>query len=81
MSGTPSANHALAHLPAAQQAGVRAAVHDGFVSAFGGSMLLSLGLVVAGIVIALLVIRRERAATALPRPNLTEPFSGLAPRP
>ncbi|MFL5822609.1 MAG: MFS transporter [Solirubrobacteraceae bacterium] len=81
MSGTPSAMHALAHYPVAHQAALRAAVHEGFVSAFAGAMELSLGLVIAGIVITLLVIRRQEKTVALPVPNVTQPFSGLAPRP
>jgi EmrB/QacA subfamily drug resistance transporter len=81
MSGTPTANHALANYPAAQQPGIKAAVHEGFVSAFGGSMLLSFGLVVLGLVIALWLIRRQPEAEPLARPNMTDPFSGLAPRP
>jgi hypothetical protein len=36
---------------------------------------------VVGIVLTLLLIRPERAVDPLPRPNVTEPFSGLAPRP
>lgn len=46
-----------------------------------GAMELSFGLVVLGIVLTFLVIRREPAAERLPVPNVTEPFSGLAPRP
>jgi hypothetical protein len=44
-------------------------------------MQLSLGLVVFGIVLTLLLIRRDPASEPLPRPNVAEPFSGLAPRP
>jgi hypothetical protein len=43
-------------------------------------MLLSLGFVVVGIVLTLVLIR-GREVKPLPRPNVTEPFSGLAPRP
>ena len=43
-------------------------------------MLLSLGFVVVGIVLTLVLIR-GREVQPLPRPNVTEPFSGLAPRP
>lgn len=81
MSGTPSAAHALAQYPSDQQAALTAAVHEGYVSAFGGAMLLSLGLVVVGIVVALVLIRRQPEVEPLARPNMTEPFSGLAPRP
>jgi hypothetical protein len=33
------------------------------------------------IVLALLLIRADPKVQPLPRPNVTEPFSGLAPRP
>jgi hypothetical protein len=32
-------------------------------------------------VLTLLLIRSERAVERLPRPNMGDPFSGLAPRP
>ena len=60
---------------------MKAAVHDGFVSAFGGAMELSLGLVILGIVMTLLLIRTQAEKVVLPTPNVTQPFSGLSPRP
>jgi MFS family permease len=81
MAGTPDAMHAIAHYPAAQHAALTAAVHEGFVSAFAGAMELSLGLVIAGIVITLVLIRSQDETVALPVPNVTQPFSGLSPRP
>ncbi len=81
MSGTPSSTHALAQYPAAQHAALTAAVHDGFVSAFAGAMELSLGLVIIGIAITFILIRRQDEKVALPAPNVTQPFSGLSPRP
>jgi hypothetical protein len=81
MSGTPDAHTALAHFPAAQHARLSAAVHEGFVSAFGSAMELSFGLVVLGIVLTFLLIRRQPEVEALPFPNVAEPFTGLAPRP
>jgi EmrB/QacA subfamily drug resistance transporter len=81
MSGTPSANHALADYPAAQHGSITGAVHEGFVSAFGGAMELSFGLMVLGIALTFLLIRRQPEVEALPVPNMTQPFSGLAPRP
>lgn len=81
MSGTPDAHTALAHFPAAQHAQLNAAVHEGFVSAFGSAMELSFGLVVVGIVLTFLLIRRQPEVEALGFPNVAEPFSGLAPRP
>jgi EmrB/QacA subfamily drug resistance transporter len=81
MSGTPSATRALAGYPAAQQAQVKAAVHEGFVSAFGSAMELSFALVVLGIVLTFLLIRREPEVEPLAYPNVAQPFTGLAPRP
>jgi EmrB/QacA subfamily drug resistance transporter len=80
LAGTPGSAAALARYPAAQRAALRAAVREGFVSALGTTMLLSFALVVVGIVLTLVLIRGREVAP-LPRPNVTEPFSGLAPRP
>ena len=81
MSSTPDATTALAHYPAAQHAELKAAVHEGFVSAFGGAMKLSFGLVVLGIVLTFLLLRRQPEVEEMPYPNVAEPFTGLAPRP
>jgi EmrB/QacA subfamily drug resistance transporter len=81
MSGTPSATKALAQYPVSQQAELKAAVHQGFVSAFGLAMELSFFLVVLGIVLTFVLIRRQAAVDELPVPNITQPFSGLSPRP
>lgn len=81
MPGTSDASTALAHYPAAQHAQLKASVHEGFVSAFGGAMGLSFGLMVLGIVLTFALIRRRPEVDALPVPNMTQPFSGLAPRP
>lgn len=81
MSGTSDSTRALAHFPVALDTTLTAVVHDGFVSAFGGTMELSFGLVVLSIVITLALIRRPAVRVALPVPNMTQPFSGLAPRP
>jgi MFS family permease len=81
MSGTPAATHALAGYPAGQHAALKAAVHQGFTTAFGGAMELSFGLVILGIVITFLLIRTQAEKVALPVPNVTQPFSGLSPRP
>ena len=43
-------------------------------------MKLSFALVIVAVVFALLLIRTQQASV-LERPNVTEPFSGLAPRP
>jgi EmrB/QacA subfamily drug resistance transporter len=81
LAGTPSASRALATYPTGEHASLRAAVHEGFVSAFGTTMDLSLGIIVLGIALTLGLIRAEPAVEPMPRPNMTEPFSGLAPRP
>jgi EmrB/QacA subfamily drug resistance transporter len=81
MSGTPDATHALAGYPAGQHAALKAAVHQGFTTAFGGAMELSFGLVILGIVITFLLIRTQAEKVTLPVPNVTQPFSGLSPRP
>lgn len=81
MSSTPDATHALARYPVGQQGPLKAAVHQGFVSAFGGATELSFGLVIAGIAIAFVLIRRRAEVVTLPVPNMAQPFSGLAPRP
>jgi EmrB/QacA subfamily drug resistance transporter len=81
LSGTPSAIHAIARFPVGQQPALKAAVHQGFVSAFGGTMTLSFGLLVFSIVMSAVLIRRQRGTVELPVPNITQPFSGLSPRP
>ena len=80
LSGTSSSTQALARYPAGQQGPLRDAVREGFISALGTTMKLSFALVVVAVILALVLIRARRAS-ALPRPNVTEPFSGLAPRP
>jgi EmrB/QacA subfamily drug resistance transporter len=77
LTGTPQA---LDGYPLAIQTQLRAAVREGFTSALGTTMRLSFVLVVVAIALALILIR-ARDVAPLPRPNMTEPFSGLAPRP
>jgi EmrB/QacA subfamily drug resistance transporter len=81
LAGTPSAAKALAKLPPDQHGSITDAVHHAFTSALGTTMRLSFAIVVSGIVLTLLLIRSERAVERLPRPNMGDPFSGLAPRP
>ncbi len=81
LPGTPSATTALRHLPPAQHAAVHEAVRLGFINALGRTLELSLGIVVASLLFSLVLFRTETAEIALPKPNVTEPFSGLAPRP
>ncbi len=81
LPGTPSATKALAKLPAADHAALHSAVREGFISALGATMELSLAVVVASIVLTVVLIRPDTHGVTLPRPNMTEPFSGLGPRP
>jgi EmrB/QacA subfamily drug resistance transporter len=81
LAGTPSATKALAKFPADQHAQITSAVHDAFTSALGSTMRLSFAIVVGGIVLTLLLLRRETAVEPIARPNMGDPFSGLAPRP
>ena len=69
MSGTSDASTALAHYPAAHHAQLKAAVHEGFVTAFGTAMELSFGLVVLGIVLTFVLIRRQPEVDQLPGPE------------
>ena len=62
LSGTPSATKALDAFPPDQRATVTDAVRDAFTSALGTTMLLSFGVTVAGIILALALIRREEMA-------------------
>jgi EmrB/QacA subfamily drug resistance transporter len=81
LTGDSASLGTLAHYPLSEHPALRAAVRDGFISALGTTMKLSLALVVVGIVLTLVLIRGQEAKQTLPRPNMTEPFSGLAPRP
>jgi MFS family permease len=80
LDGTPNATTALDRFPAGHHAALRAAVRDGFISALSSTMLLSFALVIVAIVLSLALIR-SRPVSVIPRPNVSEPFSGLAPRP
>ena len=62
LSGTPSATKALDAFPPDQRATVTDAVRDAFTAALGTTMLLSFGVTVAGIILALALIRREEMA-------------------
>jgi hypothetical protein len=82
LDGSQAATRALANYPAAQHAALVASVREGFVSALGTTLELSFVVLLAGIAFALALIRGEASQQpALARPNMTEPFSGLAPRP
>ena len=59
LAGTPSATKALAGYPAGEQDALREAVHEGFLSALGTTMTLSLAVMVVGIVLTFALIRRR----------------------
>jgi EmrB/QacA subfamily drug resistance transporter len=65
LAGTPSATQLLDRYSAAEQDTLRNAVHDGFLSALGTTMTLSLAIVAVGIVLTFVLIRRPgRGVTA-----------------
>lgn len=59
LAGTPSATQLLDRYSAAEQETLRNAVHDGFLSALGTTMTLSLAIVAVGIVLTFALIRRR----------------------
>ena len=82
LAGTPSAQKALDQFPAGRHAALTESVHHAFISALGTTMELSFFVVIVGIVLTLLLIRSQDAKVSrLLRPNVADPFSGLAPRP
>jgi EmrB/QacA subfamily drug resistance transporter len=81
LAGTPAATKMLAAYPLSDRAALRADVRDGFISALGTTMQLSLVFLTVGILLTLLLIRRHGTLEPLERPNVAEPFSGLSPRP
>jgi MFS family permease len=85
LSGTPSATTALDKFPQSQHAALHAAVREGYISAFATAMLISAIIVVIGAGLALAIIRRRADVgepVTLPlRPNIADPYPGLALRP
>jgi EmrB/QacA subfamily drug resistance transporter len=63
LAGNATATKTLDSFPADQRDALTNAVHEAFTSALGTTMLLSFGVTVAGIILALLLIRREEMAT------------------
>jgi DHA2 family methylenomycin A resistance protein-like MFS transporter len=72
LSGTPGAQHELDKLAGHDVAGIEHAVQEAFVSALGTSLKISAALVLAGIVLAVALLRRSEPADA-------EPIGELAP--
>jgi hypothetical protein len=82
LSGAPSATAALDRFPAGQQATLKQVVTDGFLSALDTAMVLSFGILVVGIVLTLLLIRRREAVSeSPPAPSVAQPIPALAQRP
>jgi EmrB/QacA subfamily drug resistance transporter len=67
-----------AGLDHSQAAQVTSAAHDAFVSAFASSMKVAAGVVAAGVVVAVALIRSQRTpeAEAAPTPRALEPATG-----
>jgi hypothetical protein len=81
LAGTPSAAKMLATYPLSDRATLGVDVREGFISALGTTMQLSVVFLTVGILLTLLLIRRRGTSEPLERPNVAEPFSGLSPRP
>jgi EmrB/QacA subfamily drug resistance transporter len=85
LSGTPSATTALDKFPHGQQGALHEAVRAGYTSAFATAMLISAIIVVVGAALALAILRRRadvgEPAALPPRPNIADPYPGLALRP
>ncbi len=72
LSGTPGAQHELDKLAGHDVAGIENAVREAFISALGTSLKISAALVLAGIVLAVALLRKSEPADA-------EPIAELAP--
>jgi EmrB/QacA subfamily drug resistance transporter len=82
VSNAPTAIQALHTFPAAQRAALSDAVYEGWVSAMADTMLISLGSILLGLALTLLLIRREEPIPdPIPRPNVADPIPVLAQRP
>jgi EmrB/QacA subfamily drug resistance transporter len=81
LPGTPDASRLLAVYPPVQHGALHASVREGFISAISSTMRISLGLVIAGAVFTVALIRSERVALGLAKPALGRLWPGLAPRP
>lgn len=81
-AGAPSATKALATFPADQQSTVSALVNESFLSALDTAMVLSFGVLVVGMVLTVLLIRRrEPVSEQPPAPTVARPIPALAQRP
>jgi EmrB/QacA subfamily drug resistance transporter len=82
LTGTPGARQSLHQLAGAKSAAVEHGVREAFVSALGTSLKLSAALIAAGLVLAIVLLRRTPADAAPPAvPVLGAPTPRPAPRP
>lgn len=80
LAGTPGAQHTLDQIAGGKAGGVREAVREAFVDALGTSLKLSAALVVLGLLLTVLLMRRSAAADAGPTPPILAPPIRPAPR-
>jgi EmrB/QacA subfamily drug resistance transporter len=80
LAGTPGAQHTLDQIAGGKAGGVREAVREAFVDALGTSLKLSAALVVLGLLLTVLLMRRSAAADAEPTPPILAPPIRPAPR-
>jgi len=66
LAGTPGATQTLDKLAGGRSAELTTAVHEAFVSALGTALKLSAGLIAAGLVLALILLRRSGPVDAEP---------------
>ncbi len=78
LSGTAGAQHELDKLAGHDVAGIEHAVREAFVSALGTSLKISAALVLAGIVLAVALLRKSESADAQP---IAELAPSVTPRP
>jgi EmrB/QacA subfamily drug resistance transporter len=78
LAGTPGAQAALDRIAGTRTAGIEEDVREAFVDALGTSLVLSAALVVLGLVLTIVLMRRSAPADAEPTPPILAP---PAPRP
>jgi hypothetical protein len=80
LAGMPGAQHTLDQIAGGKAAGVREAVREAFVDALSISLKLSAALVVLGLLLTVVLMRRSAAADAEPTPPILAPPIRPAPR-
>jgi len=80
LAGTAGAQHALDQIAGGEAASVRRAVREAFVDALGTSLKLSAALVVLGLLLTVLLMRRSATADAEPTPPVLASPIRPAPR-